>query len=95
MRTTTTHRRTSAATGPARTRGTATRGNVRATAARKQARVAAARLRSLLMGLLALVTAVAAAGCATPDDRPRIVVTTNILGDVTRQVVGTRPTSPS
>ncbi|MFH8240949.1 zinc ABC transporter substrate-binding protein AztC [Streptomyces sp. NPDC018321] len=54
----------------------------------KRARVGVARLRSLLMGLLALTTAAAATACATTDDRARIVVTTNILGDVTRQIVG-------
>ncbi|MFE3738817.1 zinc ABC transporter substrate-binding protein AztC [Streptomyces sp. NPDC059134] len=46
------------------------------------------RLRSLLMGLLALVIAASATACGTGGDRPRIVVTTNILGDITRQVVG-------
>ncbi len=54
----------------------------------QRARVRMARLRSLLMGLLALTTAAAATACATTDDKARIVVTTNILGDVTRQVVG-------
>ncbi|MFE0820331.1 zinc ABC transporter substrate-binding protein AztC [Streptomyces sp. NPDC058794] len=54
----------------------------------ERARVGIARLRSLLVGLLALTTAVAATACATTDDRARIVVTTNILGDVTRQIVG-------
>ncbi|MEV5813341.1 zinc ABC transporter substrate-binding protein AztC [Streptomyces mutabilis] len=53
-----------------------------------RARVRMARLRSLLMGLLALTTAAAATACATTDDKARIVVTTNILGDVTRQIVG-------
>ncbi|WP_217249847.1 zinc ABC transporter substrate-binding protein AztC [Streptomyces sp. AC602_WCS936] len=54
----------------------------------KRARVGIARLRSLLVGLLALTTAAAATACAATDDRARIVVTTNILGDVTRQIVG-------
>jgi zinc/manganese transport system substrate-binding protein len=51
------------------------------------ARVGIARLRSLVVGLLALVTA-ATACTTTGDDRPGIVVTTNILGDVTQEVVG-------
>ncbi|MFE3826862.1 zinc ABC transporter substrate-binding protein AztC [Streptomyces sp. NPDC059092] len=54
----------------------------------KRVRIGRARPRSLLMGLLALVTAAAATACGTEGDRPRIVVTTNILGDVARQVVG-------
>jgi zinc/manganese transport system substrate-binding protein len=51
-------------------------------------RVGAARLRGLLLGLLALTTAVAATGCAGRESQARIVVTTNILGDVTREIVG-------
>ncbi|MFE4455525.1 zinc ABC transporter substrate-binding protein AztC [Streptomyces sp. NPDC056796] len=58
------------------------------TGATKRARVRVARLRSLLMGLLALTTAAAATACATGEDQPRIVVTTNILGDITREIVG-------
>ncbi|MGW5866469.1 zinc ABC transporter substrate-binding protein AztC [Streptomyces sp. NPDC055239] len=57
-------------------------------AAKQRVRVSAARLRSLVMGLLALVTAVTAAACTTGQDQPRIVVTTNILGDITREIVG-------
>ncbi|MDG9722947.1 MULTISPECIES: zinc ABC transporter substrate-binding protein AztC [unclassified Streptomyces] len=57
-------------------------------AAKKRVRVRVARLRSLLMGLVALGTVVAATACTTGDDRPDIVVTTNILGDITREVVG-------
>lgn len=38
---------------------------------------------------LLLVVAAAAAGCSTePDERPHVMVTTNILGDVTSEVVG-------
>ncbi|GAB3965362.1 zinc ABC transporter substrate-binding protein AztC [Streptomyces sparsus] len=48
----------------------------------------AGRVRGLLAGLLALTTAAAATACSATGDRPRIVVTTNILGDVTREVVG-------
>ncbi|MET9871420.1 zinc ABC transporter substrate-binding protein, partial [Streptomyces sp. NPDC006386] len=46
------------------------------------------RLRGLLLALLALVPAGAATACTDSDDRPRVVVTTNILGDITREVVG-------
>ncbi|MFI2507581.1 zinc ABC transporter substrate-binding protein AztC [Streptomyces sp. NPDC018972] len=46
------------------------------------------RLRRLLPALLALVLAATATACASTDDRPRVVVTTNILGDVTREIVG-------
>ncbi|MGQ5228332.1 zinc ABC transporter substrate-binding protein AztC [Streptomyces sp. MN3] len=58
------------------------------TEAKQRARVSIARLRSLLLGLLALVVAATATACTTGDDRPGIVVTTNILGDVTREIVG-------
>ncbi|MFF3973472.1 zinc ABC transporter substrate-binding protein AztC [Streptomyces rubiginosohelvolus] len=52
-------------------------------------RVRAARLRALLLTLVAfLVVAGTATGCGPGDDRPRIVVTTNILGDITREIVG-------
>ncbi|MGC9497366.1 zinc ABC transporter substrate-binding protein AztC [Streptomyces sp. WG7] len=57
-------------------------------ATRRRVRVGVARLRSLIAGLLALVTAAAAAACTTTGDQPRIVVTTNILGDITREIVG-------
>ncbi|MEU0133943.1 zinc ABC transporter substrate-binding protein AztC [Streptomyces sp. NPDC006296] len=54
-----------------------------------RARVGVARLRSLLMGLIALsVVAAAGTACTPGGDRPRIVVTTNILGDITREIVG-------
>ncbi|MFE6702905.1 zinc ABC transporter substrate-binding protein AztC [Streptomyces sp. NPDC057718] len=54
-------------------------------------RVGAARLRALLLTLVSfLVVAGTATGCAGgDDDRPRIVVTTNILGDITREIAGT------
>ncbi|CAL9409296.1 zinc ABC transporter substrate-binding protein AztC [Streptomyces sp. enrichment culture] len=59
------------------------------TETKQRARVGIARLRHLIAGLLALVTAATATACTTTgDDRPGIVVTTNILGDVTRKVVG-------
>lgn len=58
------------------------------TAAKRRVRVGVARLRSLVMGLLALVTAAAATACTTGEGRPSVVVTTNILGDVTREIVG-------
>ncbi|MFD4024174.1 zinc ABC transporter substrate-binding protein AztC [Streptomyces sp. NPDC058576] len=54
-------------------------------------RVRAARLRALLLTLVTfLVVAGTATGCAGggDDDRPRIVVTTNILGDITREIAG-------
>ncbi|MFI1422306.1 zinc ABC transporter substrate-binding protein AztC [Streptomyces sp. NPDC020731] len=46
------------------------------------------RLRRLLPALLALVCASTATACTSGDDRPQVVVTTNILGDITREVVG-------
>ncbi|MDX2916886.1 MULTISPECIES: zinc ABC transporter substrate-binding protein AztC [Streptomyces] len=58
------------------------------TAAKRRARVGTTRPRHLIAGLLALVTAMSATACTTDDDRPNIVVTTNILGDVTREIVG-------
>lgn len=58
------------------------------TEAKQRARVVIARLRHLIVVLLALVTAATATACTTGDDRPGIVVTTNILGDVTREIVG-------
>ncbi len=53
-------------------------------------RVRAARLRALLLTLVSfLVVAGTSTGCAGGGgDRPRIVVTTNILGDITREIVG-------
>ncbi|WP_399142706.1 zinc ABC transporter substrate-binding protein AztC [Streptomyces sp. NBUA17] len=54
----------------------------------ERTRVRVARLRRLVMGLLALVVAATATACARTEEQPRIVVTTNILGDITRQVVG-------
>ncbi|MEW1760673.1 zinc ABC transporter substrate-binding protein AztC [Streptomyces cyaneofuscatus] len=47
-----------------------------------------ARLRRLIAGLLGLVAAATITSCTTGDERPSIVVTTNILGDVTREIVG-------
>lgn len=48
-----------------------------------------ARPRTWLLALLTALTAVAATACtSTGGDRPHIVVTTNILGDVTREIVG-------
>ncbi|CAL9329676.1 zinc ABC transporter substrate-binding protein AztC [Streptomyces sp. enrichment culture] len=58
------------------------------TEARQRARVRIARLRSLIAGLLALVAAATVTACTPGDDQPGIVVTTNILGDVTREIVG-------
>ncbi|QCD53733.1 zinc ABC transporter substrate-binding protein AztC [Streptomyces hawaiiensis] len=46
------------------------------------------RLRRLPAALAALACAGTATACADADDRPRVVVTTNILGDVTQQIVG-------
>ncbi|MFJ3981111.1 zinc ABC transporter substrate-binding protein AztC [Streptomyces fungicidicus] len=46
------------------------------------------RLRRLAAALTALLCAGTATACASPDERPRVVVTTNILGDVTREIVG-------
>ncbi|MFD7698902.1 zinc ABC transporter substrate-binding protein AztC [Streptomyces caelestis] len=46
------------------------------------------RLRRLAAVLVALACASTATACAGGDDRPRVVVTTNILGDITREVVG-------
>ncbi|MEI5519841.1 zinc ABC transporter substrate-binding protein AztC [Streptomyces brasiliscabiei] len=48
------------------------------------------RLRALPLVPLALALALACAGtgCTSSDDPPRVVVTTNILGDITRQIVG-------
>ncbi|MFE2053735.1 zinc ABC transporter substrate-binding protein AztC [Streptomyces sp. NPDC059459] len=53
-------------------------------------RVGAARVRALLVTLVSFsVLAGTATGCAGGgDERPRVVVTTNILGDITREVVG-------
>ncbi|MGC0386603.1 zinc ABC transporter substrate-binding protein AztC [Streptomyces sp. SAI-129] len=53
-------------------------------------RVGAARVRALLVTLVSFfVLAGAATGCAGGGEgRPRVVVTTNILGDITRQIVG-------
>jgi zinc/manganese transport system substrate-binding protein len=46
------------------------------------------RLRTLLLVLLTLALAGAGTGCRSSDDRPRVVVTTNILGDITQEIVG-------
>ncbi|PSM44679.1 zinc ABC transporter substrate-binding protein [Streptomyces dioscori] len=58
------------------------------TATKRRVRVYGARLRSLGVGLLALMTVAAASGCTADTDQPGIVVTTNILGDITREIVG-------
>ncbi|MFC5242976.1 zinc ABC transporter substrate-binding protein AztC [Streptomyces atrovirens] len=46
------------------------------------------RLRRLPAALIALVCASTATACTSGDERPQVVVTTNILGDITREVVG-------
>ncbi|MER7489132.1 zinc ABC transporter substrate-binding protein AztC [Streptomyces sp. NPDC126497] len=46
------------------------------------------RLRRLAAALVALACASTATACTSGDDRSRIVVTTNILGDITREIVG-------
>lgn len=46
------------------------------------------RLRRLSAALVALACAGTATACADGDDRPRVVVTTNILGDITQEIVG-------
>ncbi|THC46981.1 zinc ABC transporter substrate-binding protein AztC [Streptomyces sp. A1499] len=52
-------------------------------------RVGTARVRALLLTLVGFfVIAGTATACTSGDDRPRIVVTTNILGDITREIVG-------
>lgn len=52
-------------------------------------RARTARVRALLLTLIScFVVAGTATGCTSGDDRPRIVVTTNILGDITREIVG-------
>ncbi len=58
------------------------------TAVRQRVRRSWARLRSLVVGLLALATVASASACTTGEDRSSIVVTTNILGDITREIVG-------
>ncbi|WP_069812795.1 zinc ABC transporter substrate-binding protein AztC [Streptomyces sp. TP-A0874] len=58
------------------------------TEAKRRLRVGIARLRSLIVGLLALVTAATTTACTIDDDRAGVVVTTNILGDITREIVG-------
>ncbi|MFJ3670239.1 zinc ABC transporter substrate-binding protein AztC [Streptomyces sp. NPDC090106] len=53
------------------------------------ARVSAARVRALLLTLVTFfVVAATATGCAGGTERARVVVTTNILGDITREIVG-------
>ncbi|MFC9945035.1 zinc ABC transporter substrate-binding protein AztC [Streptomyces pratensis] len=46
------------------------------------------RLRRLLLTVITLVFAATATACTSGDDRPRVVVTTNILGDITQEIVG-------
>ncbi|CAM5725177.1 Zinc transport system substrate-binding protein OS=Streptomyces violarus OX=67380 GN=FHS41_003460 PE=3 SV=1 [Streptomyces violarus] len=48
----------------------------------------ARRLPTFLLALLTLALAGAGTGCTSGDDRPRVVVTTNILGDVAQEIVG-------
>ncbi|MFS8197657.1 zinc ABC transporter substrate-binding protein AztC [Streptomyces sp. CWNU-52B] len=60
----------------------------RGTRGTKRARIRVARIRSLLIGLLTLVAVAGVGACAGGGEQPRIVVTTNILGDITREVVG-------
>ncbi|MFI6284100.1 zinc ABC transporter substrate-binding protein AztC [Streptomyces sp. NPDC051018] len=49
----------------------------------------AVRLRAPLVTLAGfLLLAGTATGCASGDDRPAVVVTTNILGDITREIIG-------
>ncbi|GGQ26944.1 ABC transporter substrate-binding protein [Streptomyces griseomycini] len=45
-------------------------------------------MRRLLPSLLALACAATATACTSTEDQPRVVVTTNILGDITREIVG-------
>ncbi|MFD8428044.1 zinc ABC transporter substrate-binding protein AztC [Streptomyces coelicoflavus] len=52
-------------------------------------RVGAARVRALLLSLVTFfVVAGTATGCSGGDERPGVVVTINILGDITREIVG-------
>ncbi len=53
-------------------------------------RVGAARVRAALVTLVSLfIVAGTATGCTDGgDERPSVVVTTNILGDITREIVG-------
>ncbi|RII20633.1 Manganese ABC transporter substrate-binding lipoprotein precursor [Streptomyces sp. YIM 130001] len=44
--------------------------------------------RAVLPVLAALLAVVALPGCSNEPDRPHVVVTTNILGDITRRIVG-------
>jgi zinc/manganese transport system substrate-binding protein len=45
-------------------------------------------LRAFLPVLLILALAGAGTGCTSGGDQPRVVVTTNILGDITQEIVG-------
>lgn len=45
-------------------------------------------LRTFLPVLLVLALAGAGTACTSSDDQPRVVVTTNILGDITQEIVG-------
>ncbi|MFE0423361.1 zinc ABC transporter substrate-binding protein AztC [Streptomyces sp. NPDC058953] len=56
----------------------------------RHTRVRAVRPRALLLALLVFTTGAAGTACTTASDdgRPHVVVTTNILGDVTREIVG-------
>ncbi|WP_328841781.1 zinc ABC transporter substrate-binding protein AztC [Streptomyces europaeiscabiei] len=48
----------------------------------------ARRPRTFLLALLTLALAGAGTGCTNSDDRPQVLVTTNILGDITQEIVG-------
>jgi zinc/manganese transport system substrate-binding protein len=52
------------------------------------ARARTARIRALVLTVISLVSLGTVSGCARGDAPARIVVTTNILGDVTREIVG-------
>lgn len=46
------------------------------------------RLRRLLVTLVAFASLTTATACASGEEQARVVVTTNILGDITREIVG-------
>ncbi|MGO2520846.1 MAG: metal ABC transporter solute-binding protein, Zn/Mn family [Microbacterium sp.] len=46
-------------------------------------------MKRLIAGVIAVAVAIGLVGCTAPDaDRPRVYVTTNILGDVVSEIVG-------
>ncbi|MER6672835.1 zinc ABC transporter substrate-binding protein AztC [Streptomyces sp. NPDC000983] len=51
-------------------------------------RARTARLRALLLTLVTFCVVASAAACTSGEQRPQVVVTTNILGDITREIVG-------